>query len=152
MGKCRIPTSTERRVNQHLKAKPLHANKIFEFIHIGKTGGGTVVRKLQLLEDQWHLVKLVFDPRKKYIIWVRNPVARFVSSYNYLRAVEYGPVLTCFKNANELALVLTTHDAFTKRLARTTLSRYTLSPLHENHLYFGIGFYLADVARHCSSI
>jgi hypothetical protein len=49
------------------------------FIHIGKTGGSTIQKILNL--KQYHLNKN-YNFNNKFIIWVRNPIARFVSAFN----------------------------------------------------------------------
>jgi hypothetical protein len=49
------------------------------FIHIGKTGGTTIQKILNL--KQYHLIKN-YNLKNKFIIWVRNPIARFVSAFN----------------------------------------------------------------------
>jgi hypothetical protein len=49
------------------------------FIHIGKTGGSTVQKLLNI--KQYHLNKN-YDFKNKFIIWIRNPIARFVSAFN----------------------------------------------------------------------
>jgi len=48
-------------------------------IHIGKTGGSTMEKILKI--KQYHLRKN-YDINDKFIIWVRNPIARFVSAFN----------------------------------------------------------------------
>ena len=49
------------------------------FIHIGKTGGSTIQTLLNL--KQYHLNRN-YNYKNKFIIWVRNPIARFVSAFN----------------------------------------------------------------------
>jgi len=49
------------------------------FIHIGKTGGSTIQTLLKL--KQYHLNRN-YNYKNKFIIWVRNPIARFVSAFN----------------------------------------------------------------------
>jgi hypothetical protein len=49
------------------------------FIHIGKTGGSTIQSLLNL--KQYHLQKN-YNYKNTFIIWVRNPIARFVSAFN----------------------------------------------------------------------
>jgi hypothetical protein len=55
-------------------------NKNYEFVHIGKCGGGTIEKLFNL--NQYHLRKPVFNNKIKYIIWIRNPLTRFVSAFN----------------------------------------------------------------------
>jgi hypothetical protein len=55
------------------------------FIHIGKTGGTTINN---ILRDkipnykEYHHVKN-YNNSEKYIIWIRNPISRFVSAFNH---------------------------------------------------------------------
>ena len=55
------------------------------FIHIGKTGGSTInnILKEQIMFKEYHLKK-EYKPNEKYIIWIRNPLSRFVSAFNYI--------------------------------------------------------------------
>lgn len=60
------------------------------FIHIGKTGGTTIYHLLQnLFSNTIHNHKYIAYHLKKnykkdeyYIIWIRNPIERFVSAFN----------------------------------------------------------------------
>ncbi len=60
------------------------------FIHIGKCGGTSL---LTAFKDQgiklqnFHLTKPEFNPNHQYIIWIRNPLRRFVSAYNFSAAL-----------------------------------------------------------------
>ena len=55
------------------------------FIHIGKTGGTTIntllKNKLEKYKE-YHLNKNYLE-NEKYIIWIRNPISRFVSAFNH---------------------------------------------------------------------
>lgn len=53
-----------------------------EFIHIGKCGGTLLISKLDFLsKNTFHLKKPLFDQNNKYLIWIRNPLHRFVSAF-----------------------------------------------------------------------
>ncbi len=52
----------------------------YTFIHIGKCGGTSVLHLFKLKEI--HLTKPIFQNNNKYIIWIRNPLTRFVSAFN----------------------------------------------------------------------
>jgi hypothetical protein len=49
-------------------------------IHVGKSGGSTVIQTLGI--SQYHTVKPRFKPNEQYIIWLRNPLSRFVACFN----------------------------------------------------------------------
>jgi hypothetical protein len=57
---------------------------MLRFVHIGKTGGSTLIK---LFEDnnvnisEYHFNKN-YKLNEKYIIWLRNPLTRFVSAFN----------------------------------------------------------------------
>ena len=61
-------------------------------IHIGKTGGRFIKTKLTNNYDknlkQYHcgLDKYLTD-KEQYIIWIRNPISRFVSAFNYINTI-----------------------------------------------------------------
>lgn len=54
------------------------------FIHVGKTGGTTLHTLLRNQKNykEYHLVNNYKD-NEKYILWVRNPIHRFVSAFNH---------------------------------------------------------------------
>lgn len=52
-----------------------------KLIHIGKCAG-TLIQQ-QLGTKEYHLKKPVYNINHKYIIWIRNPIDRFVSAFNF---------------------------------------------------------------------
>lgn len=75
------------RKNPIPKAKPNPANPPnqqtpprVEFIHVGKCGGTTLQQLFWLPE--YHLAKPVYKPNTKYVVWIRNPLHRYVSAFN----------------------------------------------------------------------
>lgn len=67
-------------------------NKMVSFIHIGKCGGTTIHRLLKSSlanYKQYHLNK-EYNLSEKYILWIRNPLSRFVSAFNMSKTcLEY---------------------------------------------------------------
>ena len=55
----------------------------FTFIHIGKTGGSTVgsFLKKHLFIKEIHNRTPVYNPNTKFIIWIRDPIKRFISAF-----------------------------------------------------------------------
>jgi hypothetical protein len=53
------------------------------FIHIGKTGGTTIKSLIQKKATIYHHNKNYNIHHQKYIIWIRNPIGRFVSAFNF---------------------------------------------------------------------
>ena len=55
-------------------------------IHIGKCGGSTLLKELDLNKIKYelvHVAKVKYDPNKKYLIIIRNPIQRFISAFNW---------------------------------------------------------------------
>jgi hypothetical protein len=71
---------------------------MLRFIHIGKTGGSTL---LNIFKDnnlnipEYHFNKN-YKLNEKYIIWLRNPLTRFVSAFN----MEHHFITFDYKNMN----------------------------------------------------
>ena len=57
---------------------------MFTFIHIGKCGGTTMINQTNLVE--YHLQRN-YKNNENYIIWLRNPIKRFVSAFYYVKNV-----------------------------------------------------------------
>ena len=55
------------------------------FIHIGKCGGTSLMKQLCRYNIKEHHMNNKYDPiNEKYIIWIRNPLSRFVSAFNMI--------------------------------------------------------------------
>ena len=149
------------------------------FIHIGKTGGSTVDALLDGKIDsykQYHNRREYKNIRKhnkhnkKYIVWIRNPIARFVSAFNHSyygvhtdpKTIEsfdldHSIFPTRMKDSMNHPYVFSReYDALMKsfqnanELAESLSSENTelqdraraLMNRPEEHLYHGIGWYL----------
>jgi hypothetical protein len=58
----------------------------FNLIHVGKCGGSTVEQELRarnFIFDHYHLRRPVYEQGQSYVILVRDPIARFVSAFNW---------------------------------------------------------------------
>lgn len=51
------------------------------FIHVGKCAGTKIYLEFNL--KQIHLQQVKFNPSHSYILWIRNPIKRFVSAFYY---------------------------------------------------------------------
>ena len=54
-----------------------------KFIHIGKCGGSTIINSFKLWKIQYHLNRN-YKENENYIIWLRSPIHRFVSAFNFV--------------------------------------------------------------------
>jgi hypothetical protein len=149
---------------------------MFSFIHIGKTGGSTVhsCLKSALGEayNRCHMCKN-YNDREKYIIWIRNPISRFVSAFNqsYLLVTEeidngkkytmqncivpermehtkkkYGFAFT--KEYDSLVKSFSSANELAESLTSSDVNlrkrAVKLMRSKEGHLFKGIGWYLND--------
>lgn len=71
--------------------KKINNNNKLHFIHIGKCGGTSLVNffKQKGIEyKQSHLKRPdLFEPNQRYIIWIRDPLNRFISAFNHSKEI-----------------------------------------------------------------
>lgn len=82
----KVATSVPRPAPPQAKAAvaasaPVQEKSQFRLVHIGRCGGRTIQRYFKL--EAYHKKPPTLNPKIKYIIWVRNPLNRFVSGFNY---------------------------------------------------------------------
>ena len=130
----------------------------FILIHIGKCGGNTLNTTLKNLKYKFkkkHIQPINFNPNRKYIIVIRNPISRFISAFNWRmynvcdtrtqedRFKGEASLLKKFKTVNALAESLYDSDG--------TL-RINLSEKHFyiHHIYEDINFYIGNFLNICN--
>lgn len=133
----------------------LFRNEIPIFIHIGKCGGTTLNQNyLKIMEYHQQKIEPNFNNKyisKKYIIWLRNPISRFVSSFYYLKKCYnikkkwksffskkiYDELFKRFETVEQFALdiknILSNEDDNFIDLKNQT---------ENNHIFQGLGFYI----------
>lgn len=58
----------------------------FHLVHVGKCGGGSIASELRAAGfrfEHFHMQRPVAHPETRYLILARDPVARFVSAFNW---------------------------------------------------------------------
>lgn len=127
--------------NRHFDVKKImkmNENKI-EFIHIGKCGGTTIESKYDFVSC--HLRKPFFRKKIKYIIWIRNPIKRFVSAFNMQR----DSVIENVSNINDIDSVTLENYTSPGYILRKKESGYVFSKeLDEDIAFFKSANHLAE--------
>lgn len=159
--------------NRYLHNKIKKVKTKYIFIHIPKSGGyGLDILLTTHLKENYnkiHLEKIKPVPNEKYIIWIRNPITRFVSAFNYIvkfikepfiyeyieKDFNFMKTFSKFKNANDLAeKIYSDKDAFkllsndSTKTPMCMIKRWWLS-MYKNHfcpedMFKGISWYLDD--------
>jgi hypothetical protein len=127
-------------------------NKEMVSVHVGRCGGTTVEKELKdygFLFDRIHMAKAEYDPLKKYIITVRNPIDRFVSAFNYDHRWMYdrGKKKRRPKTYKEEIRTLQLYDS-ADDLARNIYDFYERG-LFINHVSKDIYFHIGEFLREC---
>lgn len=134
----------------------------FDLVHVGKCGGTSAVTELRAKGfrfDHVHLRRPEYGPERRFVVLVRDPVARFVSAFNWRRhliaegsqAVPADPVGRLRQEAERSLLSLfTDSNAFAEALVPTP--GYEVSPaltmMHVvGHVPQGFSWYLDGLLR-----
>lgn len=78
----------------------------FDLVHVGKCGGISVVEELRgrgFRFEHVHMRRPVAEPSRRYVVLVRDPVARFVSAFNWRRHLLGGDLLAAARDEDPLA-------------------------------------------------
>lgn len=92
----------------------------FDLVHVGKCGGGTVVQELRnrgYQFEQFHMRKPVFAADRRYVVLVRDPVARVVSAFRWRRDLLDGDLLPADRKQDPL-------DRLRQEMERTFLAQF----------------------------
>jgi hypothetical protein len=127
-------------------------------ISIGKCAGNTVnktLRKMNYNLSIKHIVPVNYNPNKKYIILIRNPISRIISAFNWRlynvcktklqesRFKGEQGILNKYKTINKLAEDLYNSDGS----INISISK---PHFYIHHLYEDINFYIGNFLNECS--
>lgn len=116
------------------------------FIHIGKCGGSTICTTLknnQINFDEVHVRSFKFQPDKKYLITIRNPVERFVSAFYWRKYLASDQQKNRFGGEYEFFQKFATIED----LIDDDIS--ILQKQYVHHIKEDIHFYLGDFVNQC---
>lgn len=134
----------------------------FDLVHVGKCGGSTIVEELRARGFRFehvHMRRPVVEASRRYVVLVRDPVARFVSAFNWRRHLLGNDLLPAARNEDPIARLrhsaereFLSHfedvNAFAERLVRSKAC--DVSPLSAlmtliGHVPQGFEWYLGDL-------
>jgi hypothetical protein len=137
----------------HANKPELHTNNVcyapITLIHIGKCGGSSVRSALTSAGvpfDCIHITPAIYEKGHRYVILIRNPIARFVSAFNWRRK------LVCddrtqqhrFPGEYELLQQYTTIEAFAMHITEFDSTKHYIHHINED-----IHFYLGEFLKKC---
>ncbi len=137
-------------------------DRCFDLIHVGKCGGSTIVEELRTRGFQFehvHMRRPVVEAVRRYVVLVRDPVARFVSAFNWRKHLLGNDLLPAARKNDALARLrhsaeqeflahFTDANAFAERLVPPKV--YDVSPMATlmsliGHVPQGFDWYLGDL-------
>ena len=122
---------------------------VLKVIHIGKCGGSTltsILNKNNLENERIHMKKPEFHTNDRYVIVIRNPIARFISAFNW----RYKLVVLDKTQENRFAgekNTLVQYDSV-NTLAEN-IGEFDVHTTYIHHIYEDIQFYLHDFLKQC---
>lgn len=144
----------------------------YTFIHVPKSGGTSIDillnSHLKTNYTKIHLESIKPDLNEKYIIWIRNPITRFVSAFNFVikhinepfiykyikKDFNFKKIFNKFKNANDMAEKIYSDKSVLKLLSNDTSknpmciiqrwwsSKYNNKYFYPEDIFKGISWYL----------
>ena len=126
-------------------------------IHIGKCGGTTIhtiLNKYKYKIIHKHIEPVKFNPNRKYIILLRNPISRFISAFNWRyhnvcvtktqenRFIGEKELLNKYKTINALAKDIYNLDGSLK-------INFKKKRFYIHHIYEDINFYIGKFLNNC---
>ncbi len=127
----------------------------FVFVHLGKTGGSSVISMLKKHKFNFeivHIQQVKFDPLKKYVLLIRNPIKRFVSAFNWRYFLLVDDI--CKKNwsfstkpatRNEILLLkkYKTPNNLAENIANFDYEKDYIHHINENYEFYFQEFFLS---------
>jgi hypothetical protein len=129
----------------------------YVLIHIGKCGGNTVhtiLKKYKYSIIHKHIKPVNFNPIRKYIILLRNPISRIISAFNWRyhnvcitkkqknRFTGEKQLLKKYKTINALAEDIYHHDG-------SININFKEKEFYIHHIYEDINFYIGNFLDNC---
>jgi hypothetical protein len=119
------------------------------FIHIGKCGGLTITHLLnqhRIPHTNVHIQQPFFHPAEKYMIVIRNPIARFISAFHwrYKLVIKEKQQESRFKGEAEILNKYSSINEFAENIAE-----FNIQTTYIHHIAEDIHFYLGDFLKHC---
>ena len=136
-------------------------NKNFTFIHIGKSGGSTIsalLKENNFNFNRIHIRRVKYNPDKKYLIVLRNPVSRFISAFYWRkRLVELKNISTSselkffqkYSSLDDLCCKLYTKEGDINSSIDAEIKKHHDGKKHPEHIAMDLDYYIGDFSKKC---